>query len=205
MPEPPSAVYVACPTCDDEELHTVLKGEVGTRGDYTLDATVRCRTCDHIHHVTLREPGDREVPIIVSRGDESTRTRIPLPRDEHVETGDKLVVDGRQVLVTAVESQDGRRPPTAPVEDIQTLWAKDHESVTLKFSINRVQRTEPREMDVRPEMEVAVGDEMDLGGQRYRVHAIKVEGKMLRDEGKSAPAEDIVRVYARPPRRERSR
>ncbi len=198
MPEPPSAVYVPCPSCGEEELHTVLKGEVGTRGDVTLDATVKCRACSHVHQVTLREPGDRQVPIVVSVGEESNRSTIQLPRDAVVEVGDQLVVDGREVLVTAVELQGGNRPEHAAVEDIGTLWAKDHETVTLKFSINRTQRTEPREMEVRPDKVVAVGDEVDLVGERLRVHAIKVEENMLRDRGKSAPATDIVRVYARP-------
>lgn len=198
MPRAPSALYVHCPGCDGETLHTVLKGEVGTRGDYTLDAVVRCRSCETTHHVTIREPGDREVPVVVSRGPRSRRVRTTLPRDEVLEVGTELVVDGRTVRVTGLEAPDGRRHDHLTVEDVGTVWAKDHEQVVLRYSINMGRKTIGKEREVAPDETVVVGDEHIFGRLRVRVHALKTTGGRLRLPGDRAEAQEIVRVYAKP-------
>lgn len=202
MAEAPSRVYVQCPTEGEETLHDVLKGEVGERGDWTLDAVVECRDCGATHQVTVREAGDEPVRVVVSEGAESRTTEIELPRDATVSTGEKLVVDGSPVLVTDVERDDGERVDEAAIGLVETLWAKDHATVTLKFSVHEEGlETRALEMETHPKDAIAVGDEVDLAGRTVRVHAVKTGEDLLEERGQRAPAEEIVRVYAQPPGR----
>lgn len=202
MAQAPSRVYVQCPTEGEETLHDVLKGEVGERGDWTLDAVVECRDCGATHHVTVREAGDEPVRVVVSEGAESRTTEIELPRDATISTGEKLVVDGSPVLVTDVERDDGERVDEAAVGLVETLWAKDHATVTLKFSVHEEGlETRALEMETHPRDAIAVGDEVDLAGRTVRVHAVKTGEDLLEERGQRAPAEEIVRVYAQRPGR----
>lgn len=202
MAEAPSRLYVRCPTEGEETLHDVLKGEVGERGGYTLDAVVECRDCGTTHQVTVREAGDEPVRVVVSDGAESRSTETELPRDATVTVGEKLVVDGAPVRVTSVERDDGQRVGEATVPLVETIWAEDHATVTLKFSVHEGGlETRALEMETHPQDEFAVGDEVDIAGRTIRVHAIKTGEDLLEERGERALAEDIVRVYAQPPGR----
>lgn len=194
----PSALYVLCPTEGEETLHQVLRGQMGTRGGLTLNAVVRCRTCGTTHQVTLREAGDREVAFVVSREGASHRTRVPLPEDDVLKVGDELLVEGREVIVTALELPDGRRRPQAAVAEVATVWAKDHEAVILRTSVHLGKKTVAKERRVAPEQIVTVGDRVVFGRLRCRVVAIKTHDRRLKHRGDTAIADDIVRVYAEP-------
>jgi uncharacterized Zn finger protein len=200
MAEPPSQVYVVCPAEDEETLHSVLDGEVGERGDYTLDAVVECRECGATHQVTVREPADEALRVVVSEGSESRTGEVELPRDGSVSVGEKLVVGGRPVVVTDVERDDGDRVDEADVALVETIWAKDHSTVTLKFSVHEEGlETRAFEMETHPRDEVVVGDEVDMAGRRLRIHTVKTEEDLLEERGQAADAEDVVRVYAQEP------
>lgn len=196
--EAPAAIYVECPDCGEETLHTVLKGKVGKVGDYTLDATVSCTECGRTHHVTIREAKDLDLPIVVSAGNASTRTRLSLPAEEEVAVGDLLILDGRNVMITGIEIDGNRRPERALAKAIRTLWAKDYESVAVKFTINLGQKTIAKQVPAKPEDQFHVGDEHTFGRLRVTIHSIKLADKLLRRG--SAEASEIARVFAKPTR-----
>lgn len=196
--EAPAAIYVECPDCGEETLHTVLKGKVGKTGDYTLDAKVTCTECGRTHHVVIREAKDVELPIVVSAGNASQRHKIPLPADEEIVVGDLLIVDGRNVMITGIELAGSRRPLRAIAKQAITLWAKDYESVVVKFAINLGHKTISKAVPAKPEDLFHVGDEHTFGRLRVTVHSIKLHEKLIRRG--SAEASQIARVFAKPTR-----
>lgn len=194
----PQAVTAACPDCGDETPHRVLHGRMGTRGGLTLDATVQCDECGRVHHVVLREAPDVEFPVVVSTGPTSARTKLVLPGDEVVRVGDELIVDDRAVQVTGIERKDGLRRDRAVVSDVGTLWARDFESLRIRVGINLRGRTIVKEIQAHPEREFTLGQELMFGRLRVTVHAVKTKERMLRRG--SAPAREIVKVFAKPTR-----
>jgi uncharacterized Zn finger protein len=195
--EPPSAITVACPDCAEETLHTVLKGTMGTRGEHvTLDATVQCTQCNRVHHSVTRQAKDVEVPVVVSHGNQSRRTRIPLPGDEDVSVGEAFIVDGVNCKVTGIESKDTRWVDDAHVKDVLTLWVKEFEEIPVGFAINLDHKTITKTLPSPPEREFTVGEEFVFGRLRVTVHAIKTEERLLKRG--TAEAGEIVRVFASP-------
>lgn len=198
MPEEaPSAVTVACPECGEETLHTVLRGTMGTRGEsITLDATVQCTTCARVHHALVRQAKDVDVPVVVSTGPHSRRTRISLPGDEEISVGEALLVDGLNCKVTGIEDKTARRVDDAALKDVLTLWVKEFEEIPVGFAINLGHKTITKTLPCTPEQEFSVGEERVFGRLRVTIHAIKTEERLLKRG--SAEAGEIVRIFAQP-------
>ena len=195
--EAPSAVTVACPECGEETLHTVLRGTMGTRGEHvTLDATVQCTLCGRVHHAVVKQAKDVEVPVVVSHGQNSRRTRMPLPGDEDISVGEALIVEGLNCKVTGIEDKDGRRVDDAAVKDVMTLWVKEFEEIPVGFAINLDHKTITKTLPCKPEQEFSVGEEHVFGRLRVTIHAIKTEERLLKRG--SAEAGEIVRIFAAP-------
>jgi uncharacterized Zn finger protein len=195
--EAPGAITVQCPGCGQESLHTVLRGRQSRGGvTITLDATVQCTDCQHTHHVVVREAAPIDVAVVISRGQESRRTKTALPGDDDLETGEALIVDGMNCKVTGIESRDGRRVDAASVKDIQTLWTKEFEEMAVKVAINLRQKTITKIIAARAEEEFTVGQEYLFGRLRVTIHAIKTEERLLKRG--TATAGEIVRVFASP-------
>lgn len=192
----PAAIPLECPACGEETDHTVLTGTVGLRGEYTLDAVVRCETCQTVRHVVHREAGEHDVPVILSSGAQSRRTKVLVGDDEDLAVGDEIVVDGVRSRVTAVEARDGRRPPALSAKEIATVWAKEFDKIVVGFAINLGKKTVSKEITMEPEDRVEVGEERVFGKLRVTVHGIKTDARMLRRGG--AEAADIRRVFAKP-------
>ncbi|MHB8605714.1 MAG: HVO_0476 family zinc finger protein [Thermoplasmatota archaeon] len=189
-----------CPDCGEETLHRVLHGKLGTRGGYTLDATVECSECGRIHPTVVREPGDVTFPVIVSERAESVRTSMTLPAGDILELDDRLVIDGHEVRVTGLETKANRRVESATAEELLTLWTTKHEKLVVKWTINMNKKTISKETIALPTDEFHVGDEQTFGRLRITIHGIKLADKMLRRG--SAAAEDIRRIFAKPTRPE---
>lgn len=198
MPEDaPGAVTVACPECGEETLHAVLRGKMGTRGEEaTLDATVECTQCGRVHHALVKQAKEVEVPVVVSHGGQSRRTRVSLPGDEELSLGEALIVEGRNCKLTGIESKEGRRVDDAAVKDVMTLWVKEFEEIAVGFAINLGHKTITKILPSPPEREFTVGEEHVFGRLRVTVHAIKTEERLIKRG--SAEAGEIVRVFAQP-------
>ena len=195
--EAPSAITVQCPDCGEDTLHTVLRGRQSRGGTMTtLDATVQCTECERTHHVVVREPVPIAVAVVISRGQESRRTKVELSADDELEIGEALIVDGLNCKITGIESKDGRRFDAAAVKDIGTLWTKEFEDLAVKFAINLKQKTITKVLAARPETTFTIGEEHLFGRLRVTIHAIKTEERMMKRG--SADAGEIVRIFAAP-------
>lgn len=196
----PQAVTAPCPDCGEPTLHRVLNGRMGTRGGLTLDATVQCEECERTHHVVLREAPDVEVAVVVSHGGQSRRTRVTLSGDDSLLVGDELLVDGGPVLVTGIELKNGLRREKGVAAEIGTLWVKDFESTRVRVGINLRAKTIVKEIQADPDRLFSLGQELVFGRLRVTVHGIKTKERMLKHG--SAPAREIVKVFAKPTRGE---
>src|SRR5438067_6099596 len=195
--EPPAAVTAHCPGCDQDSVHTVLSGKMGVHGEsVTIDVTARCEECGRVHHVLLREAKDVDVPAIVSVGNGSRRTTLPLPSDGEVELEEAFIVDGMSCKLTGIESKEMKRVDAAAIKDVRTLWLKSFDEVAVGFAINLGHKTIAKSILAKAEDEFTVGDEHLFGRLRVTVHAIKTKERLLKRG--SAEAAEIVRVFAKP-------
>lgn len=193
----PSAVTAVCPNCGEETLQSVLRGRVGSSGGMeTLDATVQCVSCSHTHHLLQRAAKDIEVPVVVSHGPTSRRTKIALPGDDDITLEEGLIVDGVTCRITGIESKEQKRVDAATVKEVLTLWVKEFEEIAVGFAINLDQKTITKVIPASPETEFSIGQEFVFGRLRVTVHGIKTNERMI-TRG-SAEAGEIVRVFAKP-------
>lgn len=194
--DPPSNIEVKCPKCEDVTIHHVLKGRLGKgKGSaIVLDATVRCSECQRVHHVHIRHSRPVMVPVIVSRGIDSVRKMVEMPRGETLRTKDEFEVEGARVQVTSIE-KGGKRVTRAKTEEIDTVWSRDFDMLNVKVSVFWGRRTVPETILVEPESEFTIGESLKIKDRVAVIETIKVQGKTLRKG--TAEARDIVRIYAR--------
>lgn len=197
MREVPEEVYSDCPDCGDVTPHEVLRGKAGKA---TMEATLRCRECGRVLTTTLGIPRIVPAKVIVSEGPSSRTTSVDLESDDLLMVGDEFPLDdGRRVKITSLELKDGRRPAKAQATDISVIWAVSFDTVSIKVSVNDVQRTHARSLEAGPDDEFHVGQTIGLGDMDCLVHSIKVKDRMIRRG--SAEARNIVRIYGKLRRR----
>lgn len=189
----PSSILVECPICGCETLHEILAGRIGGRTRTSLESTVRCRECGHVHKVSLRAEKPIQVPVIISWLERSTRSSISLGADEVLSVGDEVICGEDTVLVTSIESK-GARVERARAGDIGTIWGKRFDKVRVPFSISRLGRTFSEFVLAVPDEEFYIGDMLQVGKHEVVIHSIKLKDRSLKKGG--ARAKDIVRVYA---------
>jgi len=189
----PNALYLECPTCGEETLHEVLKGRIGRR--MVLETTVRCKECQTIHTTVVREAKVLRVPVVVSDMGRSRRMEVELNEDEAVAVDDELFIDDLHVMITSIESSGGRRPKKAPVQEIETLWAKRYDKIRVRISVNKGHKTTSTDIFAMPDEEFFVGDMISVGREKAVIHKMKTRRGVVRNG--SVEARDIVRVYAR--------
>ena len=81
--------------------------------------------------------------------------------------------------------------------EIETIWARAIDKVSLKVSINKGKITEPYSFDVRGEETFSVGGVYSFGPTSFRIKKIKLrDGRFLSREGESVKAYRIKRVFA---------
>lgn len=190
-------MILECPNCGDKP-HRVVKGRISDKKDIVFDGLVRCTGCGELRRETIRESKPLSIPIVVSSGESSERRTIELNPKLAVSVGDRFRFEGRQIVITGIEAE-GRRPDQTVAAEVDTLWAKRMDKVTVKFSISRGDRTISREIEASPDEEFFTGDLVEFGRVKAVIHRIKTTGGLVRDG--SARAEEIVRIYATPVKR----
>jgi len=198
----PSNINFSCPVCEEETMNHVLKGKASSRKNPHMDLVLECLQCEHVHHVKIEMEKTIELPVVLSQGGGSTKTKVSLPQDEPVSVGEELVVDEKRVKVTALE-KDGRRVKTATAEEISTLWVKYYEKLAVKISIVDKAQTYSRKTLAAPEEEFEVGEILELPGSSCVIYLIKTRKGRLKQG--YAKAEDILRIYTKPMRKPRRR
>ncbi len=195
----PNSYYLECSVCGEETLHEILKGELGTKGEeVTIDGIVKCEECGTTEHRTIREKKAIDVPIVVSWKDESNKDKISLYPDEWIHKDDELILDESTVKVTSIaqKKEDGiARTDSSKVEDIKTIWAKKHDKVRVKVTVNKGRSSSSEILEVVPEEEFYVNDMLEFDKDEAVIHRILTHDGMEKD-GK-VKAEDIKRIYAK--------
>ncbi len=196
MMETPSSFYLECPVCKDQTLHKLLKGKTGeTEKEFTIDGVVECGKCKNTRHRTIREKSAIDVPVIVSWKEESKKSNISLLPDEVIKVDDELLIDDSRVKITSIETEDGGRKDSAKAEDVVTIWTKKHDKVRVKIALHKGTSTISKTIEVPPEEEFYVNDEIEVGKHSAVIHRIKSRNGIVK-KGKVV-AEDITRIYAK--------
>ena len=191
-------IITICPACSSQELHDVLK----RRGS---DQLVRCTECGSVHNVALQTqaaPETTSVRIIVSAGEDSAQYNIELPLDHEVYTGDELLVDDPSAdevhlaEVASVESR-GARMISALADDIDTIWSRAIDKVTVKVAIHDGKKTRSVRLQEYGDREFTVGSVEDISGSRCRIVRIKTRERGFRKyNGNVVRAKDVKRIFA---------
>jgi len=188
----PTSVMVECPMCKQETLHEVLSGKMSGKSQAVMDSTVRCRECEHVHHIVIKIEKPIDVPVVISWLEESKRSKITLGPDEVLSVEDEIMCGEEPLIVTSIESNGGRRR-RARARDIQTVWAKKFAKVRVPFSISHAGKSYSDHVLAVPDEEFYVGDIITLKKHEVVIHTIKTKGRVMRTGG--TQAREIVRVY----------
>jgi uncharacterized Zn finger protein len=208
MSAPQERVAVPCPSCSPGEptVHEVLK-EGG-------QSTVRCTECDHVHKVTIETETEVERDVVVSQGGESFKTTVDAPPEETVAVGEEFIVDTEEAImlvrITGLEVGPEQRTEEAQVEDVETIWTRAVDNVSVNVTINPKEGTGDREstrsvkIHVPGDYEFVVGETESFGEEEFTVTGLHVRedapeyrhGKLDHD-GDMAYAKDLNRLYAR--------
>ena len=207
MSTPQDRLAVDCPSCSSAEptVHEVLN-EGGGRH------TVRCTDCGHVHKTRVESESTIERSVVVSQDSESFSTRVDLSPAETLSVGEEFIVDSPeailQVRVTGLELGPEERAEEARAEDVETVWTRGIDNVTVKTTLNPKEGTGDREstrsfdLRVPGDYEFVVGESEPFGDEEFRVKAIQVRddapeyrhGKLDHD-GDMVYARDIKRLY----------
>ncbi len=188
----PGALYMDCDTCGDITLHEVVHGKVAGK---KVHLQVRCRDCGTTSQRTQEDVDTTLVPVVVSEGERSHRTKVEIESDDVILVGDELLVDGVPVQVRGIEVGTDQRVDSAGVKEIKTLWTVRFDQVTVKFSINMGHRTKAGSQIASPDEEFTVGELVQVAGVTAVIHRIKTWDRTLQHG--SAEARDIRRIYGK--------
>jgi uncharacterized Zn finger protein len=191
-------IEVECPSCSPEEEvgHEVLKD-----GQSPL---VRCLKCGQVHPVKIKTPTAVNLNVVVSKMDVSNTYKTKLDSETVLQVDDELVVDDEEtgvvcpILITALDA-GGKRVKAARAEDIETIWGRAIDEVTVKFSAQSgTEKTEVIEKRVSGDYEFVVGAEEKVGKTRLFINKIKVRDGVFRSrKGDVVLAKYVKRIFAR--------
>lgn len=197
---------LTCPACspESEELHEVIKPDT--------HATVRCRSCGHVHKTTLDSSPTVSLRGVVSIEEESERIEVEVPSEEVLAVGEEFVAetdDGPMgVRITSLELSGGGRTDEAHATEIGTIWTRGVDNVAVDATIHPPNREHD---ETRSETYYLPGDEELVVGESipHLDEDVTIEGIILRDDaitydrrkldrpGRSARAKDVRRLYVR--------
>ncbi len=204
MTETASRVGVVCPACspDFETVHEVLS-EGG-------QATVRCTECGHVHKTTIAEETEIERTVVVSQSGESLTATVKGPPEERIQIGEEFVVEADDALlvarITDIQIGTETRADAARMEDVETIWSRAVDNVTLNVTLHPESGDDTRgiEVQVPGDYEFEVGtteeladEEFTIEGMHVRENAVGYAAGKLDHRGDTALAKDLKRIYAR--------
>ncbi|MDD2439263.1 MAG: HVO_0476 family zinc finger protein [Methanosarcinaceae archaeon] len=195
-------IEVECPSCSPEEEvpHEVLKSG--------QNPVVRCLECGQVHATSLKSPKILKVNVVISKGEESFSCKTELEAEEVLYVDDELVVDDEAadivcpILITSLEVGE-KRPDFAKAEELDTIWARAIDEITIKFSVQSgTEKTEVMEKKVPGDYEFVVGAEEKIGKEKVTLTKIKIrDGGFLSRKGAGTAAKHVKRIFAKKKRR----
>jgi uncharacterized Zn finger protein len=191
-------IVVECPSCSPKEEvpHEVLK-----EGQSPV---VRCLECGQVHSAKLEKRKTANIKAIVSRKDESVTCRTELDSETVLYVDDEIVVDDEEtgmvcpILISSIEVGE-KRVDSARAEEINTVWGRAIDEITIKFSVQSgVEKTEALEKVVPGDKEFTVGEEEKVGDTWVTITKIKVrDGAFRSRKGDVMAAKYVKRIFAR--------
>jgi uncharacterized Zn finger protein len=191
-------IEVECPSCSPREEvgHEVLK-----EGQSPI---VRCLKCGQVHPAKIKTPTSVSLKVIVSKMDISDTYKTKLDSETVLQVDDELVVDDEEtgvvcpILITALDA-GGKRVKQARAENIETIWGRAIDEVTVKFSAQSgTEKTEVLEKRVPGDYEFVVGAEEKVGKTRLFINKIKVRDGVFRSRKDDVVlAKYVKRIFAR--------
>ena len=192
-------VDVYCPTCDQNTPHKVLR----SNGRWLVRCT-KCSTTHKIDNPLKDDVGKVNVRVVVSKEGNSYVSHTEFNRDDVLLIGEELIIDScgfdevNLVEITALEEKYGRTKQ-ARAEEIETIWARAIDEVTLKVSMNMGQVTKSYHFPIEGNRLFVVGEKYTVGQVSFVINKIKCRsGKFLGRRGQEARACTIKRVFAEP-------
>ena len=206
MNDIPDRVPRPCPSCSPhlETVHEVL-----TEGGGAL--TVRCGECGHVHKIQPERTREVTLDVVVSQDGESFTANVTTPEDETIAVGDEFLLETEELLstvrVTSVELDEHRRTEDAPVDEIETVWTREVDNVSVNVTVHPQDgsRDDSRSITIRVpgDYEFEVGATESFGDDEIEIDAVVVRDDTAdydRDryemEGDVVLAKDAKRVYA---------
>jgi Uncharacterized archaeal Zn-finger protein len=199
MSEEGNEIEIKCPNCSpaDEIWHEVIKSG--------QSPVAKCMDCGHVHSYRLPRVKMKTVKVIVSHMNESRVMQTLLDETERFFIDDEFVVDDLStgdvvpIMITALECED-KRKPSAPVKDIDTIWGRAIDEMTVKVAIQRGEVTEPVNLKVPGDFKFVVGQNVRIDGKDYPIVSIKIRGGSFKSKDNDyVLAKKVKRVYAKKP------
>jgi len=194
--EVPGSLYVECPKCGEETLHQVLKGKTG-KGK-TLSATLQCDQCGNVKKEVIRPEKKQKLRLIVSHRENSIRDTAEFHPDDVLRIGDIFLYDDYDVRITGIETQKAR-VGRAKASNIITLWVTRFDFVDVGISIKQGENTRSFKIQVDPNDEFSVGEDMLIQGEKFIIDKIKIPMMTVKRPTRGAFAYDIKRIYLKKP------
>ncbi|MBZ3935765.1 HVO_0476 family zinc finger protein [Methanimicrococcus blatticola] len=199
MFEEENEIEIKCPNCSpaDETWHEILKpGQ---------SPVAKCMDCGHVHSYRVPRVKMKTVKAIISQMENSVVMQTLLPEDERFFIDDEFVVEDINsgevipIIITVLECGD-KRKPSAPVKEIDTIWGRAIDEVTIKVAIQQGETTDSIETKVPGDFKFVVGQNVKLDGKDYPIVSIKVRGGSFKSrDGDFVLAKMVKRVYAKRP------
>ena len=170
---------------------------MGKNKQLTLECTIKCSGCGHIHQTVITEKKLIQVPVIISAGAKSLKTNVELHPDEELMVGQEVIVDEQDLRITSLESS-GKRIEHATAKEVSTLWTKQLEEngkVKVNISVHKGPNTLSHNIEALPDEEFYVGDILRIARDNVAIFKIKTQNRIIKYDG--AAARDIIRIYGR--------
>ncbi|MCL2141732.1 MAG: hypothetical protein FWH46_02470 [Methanimicrococcus sp.] len=199
MIEEGNEIEIVCPSCSpkDETWHEVLKGG--------QSPVAKCMDCGNVHSYRIPRVKMKTIKVIVSQMDNSYAMQMLLNEKERFFIDDELIVDdittgdAVPIMITVMECGD-KRKPSAVVKDIDVIWGRAIDEVTVKIALQQKDITQSAEQKVSGDFKFVVGQFVRINGKEFPIVSIKVrDGGFKSKNGDFVLAKKVKRIYAKKP------
>jgi len=156
---------------------------------------IKCNICGNVREVEITEERPVLLDVNISFGPQTRSTKVEFEADEEIVKGEVLVIEGRRVRVTKIES-GGKSVKKAHAKNAQRIWVKDIEKVPVKIAVNDGSITRPYVILAEPDEEFCVGDLIETEEGTVVITSIKTEKDVVKD-ALPVCAEEAKRIFCR--------
>ncbi|WNY27431.1 HVO_0476 family zinc finger protein [Methanolapillus ohkumae] len=194
-------IELKCPSCSpqDETWHQIIKSG--------QSPVARCMDCGQINSYRISRPKKKTLKIIVSQMENTTVFQTTFNEEERFFVDDEIIVDddisgtAYPIVITSLGMKEQKRP-AAFAKDLDTIWGRAIDEVTVKIAIQDKDITKSFDQKVPGDFSYIVGQNVKIDGKTYPIVSIKIRGGGFRSKaGETVLAKKIKRVYAKKPHR----